>query len=470
MWPPFFTPAPSHVWSPFITQAPSSANCLDCIPPYPKGPGRVGMYVPKCVFPFKWRNITYQGCTAADSDQPWCATMVTASREPIASMYCFVDPLHDPAPSRPSPRLSPGRHTPICLFPFAWRDTIHRQCTTQDRAVPWCATMLSYSHEPLHSIYCTDPLQVPQPSVQPPIMSGGEASLHCVPSFRYKDIEYSGCTAADREVPWCAVEVNEEKEPVASIYCSYNHEFDPYPNQSPPGARIAAVGLDACKFPFVWREHEYRECIAMDAEAPWCPTRLTETRWPSSSAYCKVTVDFEACILPFVYKGVSYHTCTRMDAHAPWCATSVNAKGFVKKVSLLHWIFTQITHRHSLVTEDDNKMQCTFPFYYNGKIYNQCTAVHSSFAWCAVKTNQHHEPMMIAACTKDGATMTLHNGPCVFPFKYKGREYHQCACEDAEACWCPTALTDTGEPAVSDYCRDTLPAAPPLKPPPSRGE
>ncbi|MPC68423.1 hypothetical protein E2C01_062624 [Portunus trituberculatus] len=21
--------------------------------------------------------------------------------------------------------------------------------------MPWCATMLSYSHEPLHSIYCT---------------------------------------------------------------------------------------------------------------------------------------------------------------------------------------------------------------------------------------------------------------------------------------------------------------------------
>ncbi|MPD00755.1 hypothetical protein E2C01_096250 [Portunus trituberculatus] len=32
-------------------------------------------------------------------------------------------------------------------------------------------------------------------------------------------MDNSGCTAADREMPWCAVKVNEE-EPVASIYCS----------------------------------------------------------------------------------------------------------------------------------------------------------------------------------------------------------------------------------------------------------
>ncbi|MPC61737.1 hypothetical protein E2C01_055812 [Portunus trituberculatus] len=60
----------------------------------------------------------------------------------------------------------------------------------------------------------------------------------------------------------------------------------------------------------------------------------------------------------------------------------------------------QVTHRHPLVTDNDNKIQCTFPFYYNGRNYNQCTAVHSSFTWCAVKTNQYYEPMMIAACTK----------------------------------------------------------------------
>ncbi|XP_045129086.1 uncharacterized protein LOC123514894 [Portunus trituberculatus] len=497
-------------------------NCVDCIPPYPKGPGRVGMYVPKCVFPFKWRNITYGGCTAADSDQPWCATMVTASREPIASMYCFVDALKDPAPSRPSPRLPPGRHTPMCLFPFAWSDTIHRQCTRQDRAMPWCATMLSYSHEPLHSVYCTDTIQVPQPNVQPPIMPRGKASPHCLSSFRYKGMEYSGCTAADREMPWCAVMVNEEEEPVASIYCSYNAEFDPFPNQSPPGPRITAVSLEACKFPFLWRENEFSECTSLDAEAPWCPTRLTTTRLPLSSAYCKdylygplpsraapsihvVTVDFDPCILPFVYKGVSYHTCTRMDSPAPWCATTVSNKGFVKRshycIDLDDWQLKQSNKPPPVQEDNDNKIQCTFPFYYNGRNYNQCTAVHSSFTWCAVKTNQYYEPMMIAACTKDsdvmkrnknlpvirrednstalprpsplpesdGMVMTMDNGPCVFPFKYKAREYKECACEDAEACWCPTALTDTGEPAVSDYCRDTLLAAPPLKPPPSLG-
>ncbi|MPC29574.1 hypothetical protein E2C01_022815 [Portunus trituberculatus] len=135
-------------------------------------------------------------------------------------VFLAVDALKDPAPSRPSPRLPPGRHTPMCLFPFAWSDTIHRQCTRQDRAMPWCATMLSYSHEPLHSVYCTDTIQVPQPNVQPPIMPRGKASPHCLSSFRYKGMEYSGCTAADREMPWCAVMVNEEEEPVASIYCS----------------------------------------------------------------------------------------------------------------------------------------------------------------------------------------------------------------------------------------------------------
>ena len=36
-----------------------------------------------CVFPFKYKNLTHTSCTYADSDLPWCATMVDKDGEMV---------------------------------------------------------------------------------------------------------------------------------------------------------------------------------------------------------------------------------------------------------------------------------------------------------------------------------------------------------------------------------------------------
>ena len=43
-------------------------------------------------------------------------------------------------------------------------------------------------------------------------------------------------------------------------------------------------------------------------------------------------------------------------------------------------------------------------------------------------------------------------GNCIFPFKYKGKEYNQCVKDDIEGDWCATSLTDRGYTKTKGFC------------------
>ena len=39
----------------------------------------------KCIFPFKYREVTYHQCTTADNSAPWCSTLVDDSGKHIGA-------------------------------------------------------------------------------------------------------------------------------------------------------------------------------------------------------------------------------------------------------------------------------------------------------------------------------------------------------------------------------------------------
>merc|ERR1712079_958932 len=122
---------------------------------------------------------------------------------------------------------------------------------------------------------------------------------------------------------------------------------------------------------------------------------------------------------------------------------------------------------------------CVFPFKYKGVEYYQCTYTDSPKAWCATGVDSSNNVITnswgdcsvstTSGCTEEAITVpscTTASGPetgkaCVFPFRYKGVVYKECATVDQSAAWCSTEV-DAGGNFVTDkygFCPSTCPSA-----------
>merc|ERR1711879_631753 len=122
---------------------------------------------------------------------------------------------------------------------------------------------------------------------------------------------------------------------------------------------------------------------------------------------------------------------------------------------------------------------CVFPFKYKGVEYYQCTYTDSPKAWCATGVDSSNNVITnswgdcsvstTSGCTEEAITVpscTTASGPetgkaCVFPFRYKGVVYKECATVDQSAAWCSTEV-DAGGNFVTDkygFCPSPCPSA-----------
>jgi len=99
----------------------------------------------------------------------------------------------------------------------------------------------------------------------------------------------------------------------------------------------------------------------------------------------------QSCVFPFKYKGVEYLKCTYADSPTPWCATEVDSSSnvFTNKWGDCDDSSTTSceTETISVSTCTTTAGQCVFPFRYKGVVYNGCTTVDRSSAWCSTSTD-----------------------------------------------------------------------------------
>eukprot|EP00095_Tigriopus_kingsejongensis_P002459 maker-scaffold1402_size43054-snap-gene-0.7 protein:Tk02459 transcript:maker-scaffold1402_size43054-snap-gene-0.7-mRNA-1 annotation:"hemolymph proteinase 24" len=120
----------------------------------------------------------------------------------------------------------------------------------------------------------------------------------------------------------------------------------------------------------------------------------------------------ELCVFPFSFEGITFTSCT--DAGDPngikWCSVGVDDQG-VHLPGQGRWghcdkelcpksFLTKIRSEPSndrdqegsciAVTEDNSEEVCVFPFQYNGKVYNGCTAEGDpeGHPWCSLRTDE----------------------------------------------------------------------------------
>jgi len=106
-----------------------------------------------------------------------------------------------------------------------------------------------------------------------------------------------------------------------------------------------------------------------------------------STACSQRTVDNHCCRFPFYYKGIRYRSCTyHGDIHNRfWCATE-DFK-YSRNVST-SWGYCKLIDSQCFVKTTDGDC-CIFPFKYRGKEYENCAATEDNpegLYWCATKS------------------------------------------------------------------------------------
>ncbi|XP_040581207.1 matrix metalloproteinase-9 isoform X2 [Lepeophtheirus salmonis] len=99
----------------------------------------------RCVFPFKYNEVTYNECTKEGfGDTFWCATTVSSNGDTIAYGICTAN---CPKPSTLSSEVCGTINGKACVFPFVYGEVSYKACTSVDNNdVPWCATSTNPSN------------------------------------------------------------------------------------------------------------------------------------------------------------------------------------------------------------------------------------------------------------------------------------------------------------------------------------
>ena len=212
---------------------------------------------------------------------------------------------------------------------------------------------------------------------------------------------------------------------------------------------------------------------------PTQPTSL-EQRVPNTCS----TLTGGTCVFPFTYSGTTHYQCTYTDSPTPWCATATDSAGVVVtngwgdcEVSATSACQTESIAVPTCTTSSGPRpvQACVFPFRHLGIVYNSCTSVGQSAAWCSTSTTTagtHIEgeygfcpstcqPGTTASTTTAAmiTTETLATAPTVCtPGSTFQQDCNTCVCSPSGEPVC-TTLTCTTTEAPSTCSVDSGPAA-----------
>ena len=130
---------------------------------------------------------------------------------------------------------------------------------------------------------------------------------------------------------------------------------------------------------------------------------------------------------------------------------------YTKSVLCDAWTFLPTEFNSKCQTIEENSdivKDCVFPFRYKGKKYSTCTTFDSENgkAWCATKIDSNGNVVTgkwgdcLQGCFENKCR-TEKGFDCVFPFKFKGRNYNKCTTDYSvnKKTWCATEVNSNGE-------------------------
>ncbi|XP_067930207.1 epididymal sperm-binding protein 1-like [Watersipora subatra] len=273
-----------------------------------------------------------------------------------------------------------------CYFPFTYDGEEYTECV-KDGLFDWCYTSEDYAIDDQWS-YClpepepTTPV-APKPTipVAPEPTTTATSEAHCVLPFLYKGTLYNTCiTHNNFGQHWCSTTKDFDKD----------KKWMPCADKTlwPSPSTESSDEEKPCKFPFIYRNESYDECTTVaNFGVYWCATSDNydkDGRWKSCSKS-----EEPKCVFPFTYNATVYSECTDVDSVGLyWCATTKNYDLDSK------WRFCTENMPEPIeqILTVDGEL-CVFPFYYEGRRYDECTSEDSyrNWLWCSLTTEYKGE-------------------------------------------------------------------------------
>jgi hypothetical protein len=352
-----------------------------------------------------------------------------------------------------------------CAFPFEFEGVEYDGCIMGKLGQPWCATRPGDFNTHGKWGNCKFPCVI---AIGARTYGGNAHGASCVFPFTYDGVQYYGCTSVGQDPLWCATELG---EPYRWGYCDC-----PSSGQDTIHAQLKVSSTcngtakgSACVFPFMYKGMVFTGCttIESDDNRKWCGTKTGEVLSHGQWGYCECekkevstcggTANGEACVFPFTYEGVEYDDCTMVEHDQPWCLTRPGLfDGHDKWGNCYCWSHLTIGQRTCGGTA--HGASCVFPFTYKGVEYHACTSVDHDQRWCKTRSWQNYTwgncdcPMSSATEyvpeTCDDIDGTAKGSACVFPFTYYGMVFN--GCTTFESYGEPWCATESGEVEMHD--------------------
>ncbi|XP_060111205.1 fibronectin-like [Heteronotia binoei] len=327
------------------------------------------------------------------------------------------------------PLLTANEVPPPCIFPFIYNRKSYSSCTGDGSGNKklWCATTGNYDTNHQWK-YCTLTEY-----------GGNTAGQACTFPFAYKSRTFYSCTNEDIQIGkfWCATTGSYDKDKKWS-YCA--------------DTRVQANQIGPCVFPFTYKGKLYSSCTTAGASTGklWCSLTSNydiDPKW----TYCDPS-EPRPCHLPFIFKGKSYSACTKEGAGDGqlWCATTANYDTDSK------WKPCSQQEYEG----NSNGQTCVFPFIYKNRTFYTCTSEDSKDGrfWCATTGSYDKDEKWSYCADTSKFTGDCPEGPCVFPFTYKGKLYSSCTTAGASTgkLWCSLTSNYDIDPKWT-YCDPSEP-------------
>ncbi|XP_028929797.1 epididymal sperm-binding protein 1-like [Ornithorhynchus anatinus] len=271
-------------------------------------------------------------------------------------------------------------------------------------------------------------------------IGAGAKDAPCVFPFTYQNKHYTACTSvgANEGKLWCSETQNYDKDEKWH-YCSTS-------------AYGGSSEGQPCVFPFRYKGRIHLTCPRDSKGAFWCAT-TSDYDLDELWSYCPDTLiggsaPGAPCVFPFTYGDQKYYTCTTAGEEGGrlWCSTTDNYPRDRK------WTYCHLSGTGA----NDPTSPCLFPFWYREVAYHSCTRVRDGKLWCAT-TRDYDRDRRWKYCSQLAHGGNSGGKACVFPFHYDGKQYQACTAQNSPAgYWCGTTSNYTRDKQWS-YCPDTAP-------------
>ncbi|XP_037786275.1 epididymal sperm-binding protein 1-like [Penaeus monodon] len=191
---------------------------------------------------------------------------------------------------------------------------------------------------------------------------------------------------------------------------------------------------------------------------PWCATAVNEQSLVIQWAVCVASVGKikvvrttcgKTCKFPFQHEDEEHDNCIiTQDSCHPTCPTEVDAGG-----NPTEWDVCNADQGLQEIVLTVSGKSCVFPFLYKKKWLSKCVDGLQG-PWCPTSLTEQGEPLDNDTCWLDKGyqrvEVTEEGRPCVFPFTYKGKRHYTCM--GSGDTWCATRVGEDLEPQAWGMC------------------